>query len=94
MHERQYDGKEIALPTYKRSIARKIDKENEVARLYFKEQMKPSQIAKQVRLGPQEVYVIVANLKRTAKRLINKVDPRDVPLDMKLRNNSNQDRVV
>ena len=34
-HEKKYDGKEIALPTYKRSIAGRIDKESEVARLYF-----------------------------------------------------------
>ena len=82
------------MPTYKRSVAKKIGKESEVARLYFEEHLKPSAIAKQVRLGVQQVYVIVANLKQSAKRLMNKVDPRDVPLGMKLSDSSNHERLV
>ena len=62
------------MPTHRRSIARKLDKEYEVARLYFKEHMKPSQIAKKVRLGSEQVSVMVANMKRSAKSITGKVD--------------------
>ena len=82
------------MPTYKRSIAKKIGKENEVARLYFKEHEKPRDIAKQVILSVQQVYAIVASLRQSAKRLMNKVDPSDVPADVKLLNLSNQERLV
>jgi superfamily II DNA/RNA helicase len=36
--------------------------------------MKASQIAKQLRLDVHEVYVIVANMKRSAKRIMKGVD--------------------
>ena len=57
------------MPTYKRSVARDIDKSMEVARLYFTERMKASKIAKQLRIGVNQVYSIVAKLKRNAKRI-------------------------
>ncbi len=82
------------MPTYKRSIAKKIGKENEVARLYFKEHEKPRDIAKQVRLSVQQVYAIVASLRQSAKRLMSKVDPSDAPPLVKLLNLSNQERLV
>jgi hypothetical protein len=77
------------LPTYKRSIAKKIEKESEAARLYFKEQMKPAKIAKQLRLDIQQVYALVARMKRKANDLMSQVDPRDVPLEVKFSDSSN-----
>ena len=58
-----------ALPFKQRSIAKKVTLEFDVATLYFKEMMKPSAIAKKLRLSPDKVYRIVELIKRNANRI-------------------------
>jgi DNA-binding transcriptional regulator LsrR (DeoR family) len=57
------------LATYSRSIAIGIQKEHEIARMYFIEQMKPRHIAKKVGLSADRVSRIVDHMKRRAKSI-------------------------
>ena len=70
-----------ALPFKQRSIAKKVTVEFDVATLYFKEMMKPSAIAKKLRLSPEKVYRIVELIKRNANRVFDRLregaDPKE-----------------
>jgi DNA-directed RNA polymerase specialized sigma subunit len=61
------------LPFDQRSVARQINKEHQIAKLYFEEHLKSSQIAKMMRIGVTQVYRIVDRLKRNAKGLVSKL---------------------
>ena len=58
----------------RRSIAKSIGKEYEVATLYFKDRLKPCQIAKDLRMNVNKVYRIVEGLKRNAKKINAKLE--------------------
>ena len=72
-----------ALPFRERSIAKKVAVEFDVATLYFKEMMKPSAIAKKLKLSIDMVYRIVELIKRNANRVFKKLRGGADPADSK-----------
>lgn len=60
---------QIDIATNKRSEAKKVATDYEVARLYFLERLKPREISKQIRLSVDKVYRLVEGFKRNAKAL-------------------------
>jgi DNA-binding transcriptional regulator LsrR (DeoR family) len=55
-------------------IARQVDRDNEIARMYFVEHMKTAQIAKKVKLDSSQVSRIVYNMKQTAMEISRKIE--------------------